>query len=265
MSNQPERVLFVHAHPDDESIATGGTIATLVDLGVVVTVLPTEERAMTRRCFSPGTYNSADNLVHGKYALMPEIHAKLGRVFDACLSPKTGPAFLPKPDEHKPPTNGAAGTGTAGQHGADVAEVSSGEPTGPAETRTPDQQRHDILAAMIDGFARSGITPTIGGASPTGLVSVRAENLNTGHGAGFVSLGGPAVRAPNPNTRGRCWRSVPLQNLSPVCGARPEYVPRRLWFAVAVLRTRAPLPASARPHRVPRARPGRHRDRRYPL
>ncbi|GAB2463567.1 N-acetyl-1-D-myo-inositol-2-amino-2-deoxy-alpha-D-glucopyranoside deacetylase [Conyzicola lurida] len=35
----PERVLFVHAHPDDESITTGGTIATLVDAGAVVTVL----------------------------------------------------------------------------------------------------------------------------------------------------------------------------------------------------------------------------------
>jgi N-acetyl-1-D-myo-inositol-2-amino-2-deoxy-alpha-D-glucopyranoside deacetylase len=34
-----ERVLFVHAHPDDETIGTGGTIATLVDRGAVVTVL----------------------------------------------------------------------------------------------------------------------------------------------------------------------------------------------------------------------------------
>jgi N-acetyl-1-D-myo-inositol-2-amino-2-deoxy-alpha-D-glucopyranoside deacetylase len=34
-----ERVLFVHAHPDDESITTGGTIATLVDRGARVTVL----------------------------------------------------------------------------------------------------------------------------------------------------------------------------------------------------------------------------------
>jgi N-acetyl-1-D-myo-inositol-2-amino-2-deoxy-alpha-D-glucopyranoside deacetylase len=34
-----ERVLFVHAHPDDETIATGATIATLVDAGAVVTVL----------------------------------------------------------------------------------------------------------------------------------------------------------------------------------------------------------------------------------
>ena len=34
-----ERVLFVHAHPDDETIDTGGTLATLVDLGAQVTVL----------------------------------------------------------------------------------------------------------------------------------------------------------------------------------------------------------------------------------
>jgi N-acetyl-1-D-myo-inositol-2-amino-2-deoxy-alpha-D-glucopyranoside deacetylase len=34
-----ERVLFVHAHPDDESITTGGTIATLIDRGASVTVL----------------------------------------------------------------------------------------------------------------------------------------------------------------------------------------------------------------------------------
>ena len=32
-------VLFVHAHPDDESIATGGTIARLVEAGTTVSVL----------------------------------------------------------------------------------------------------------------------------------------------------------------------------------------------------------------------------------
>lgn len=34
-----ERVVFVHAHPDDESIVTGGTIATLLDAGNAVTVV----------------------------------------------------------------------------------------------------------------------------------------------------------------------------------------------------------------------------------
>lgn len=36
---RPERVLFVHAHPDDETITTGGTIATLVEAGASVTVV----------------------------------------------------------------------------------------------------------------------------------------------------------------------------------------------------------------------------------
>lgn len=39
MARQPRSVLFVHAHPDDETISTGGTIATLVDAGAAVTVL----------------------------------------------------------------------------------------------------------------------------------------------------------------------------------------------------------------------------------
>ncbi len=34
-----EHILFVHAHPDDETIATGGTIATLLDRAATVTVL----------------------------------------------------------------------------------------------------------------------------------------------------------------------------------------------------------------------------------
>ena len=35
----PTRVLFVHAHPDDETISTGGTLAHLIDDGSAVTVL----------------------------------------------------------------------------------------------------------------------------------------------------------------------------------------------------------------------------------
>jgi N-acetyl-1-D-myo-inositol-2-amino-2-deoxy-alpha-D-glucopyranoside deacetylase len=39
MSAVSERVLFVHAHPDDETISTGGTIAVLVARGAHVTVI----------------------------------------------------------------------------------------------------------------------------------------------------------------------------------------------------------------------------------
>src|SRR5690554_4092856 len=152
--------------------------------------LPTEEKAMGRRMFSPGTFNSTDGLVHGRYAFMPEVHARLGKVFDACLTPKTGPAFLP--DGQQPAEEGSAtgdATTAGGSTAGDVIAVTT-EPAGPTDTRTADQQRHDVMAAMIDGFARSGQAPTIGGASPTVLVSVTADTLGSGHGAGFVSLGG---------------------------------------------------------------------------
>jgi N-acetyl-1-D-myo-inositol-2-amino-2-deoxy-alpha-D-glucopyranoside deacetylase len=39
MHNESGHVLFVHAHPDDETITTGGTIATLIDSGAGVTVV----------------------------------------------------------------------------------------------------------------------------------------------------------------------------------------------------------------------------------
>ena len=39
MTERAERVLFVHAHPDDETITTGATIATLVERGAEVIVL----------------------------------------------------------------------------------------------------------------------------------------------------------------------------------------------------------------------------------
>lgn len=38
-STEAERVLFVHAHPDDETLSTGGTIATLIESGSHVTLL----------------------------------------------------------------------------------------------------------------------------------------------------------------------------------------------------------------------------------
>ncbi|KQS08850.1 hypothetical protein ASG04_07955 [Curtobacterium sp. Leaf183] len=38
-ATRPERVLLVHAHPDDETLSSGGTIATLLELGAHVTVL----------------------------------------------------------------------------------------------------------------------------------------------------------------------------------------------------------------------------------
>lgn len=128
---------------------------------------PAERQAMAKRAFSRGRLR--DGLVHGRYALLPEIAAKLERCIDAYMSPRTAGVFL---STHEA-ADEAGGT-------------ESTDGTAAAETRTPDQQRHDILAAMVDSVARSGEAPTIGGAAPTVLVSVRADDLTSGHGAGHV-------------------------------------------------------------------------------
>ncbi len=119
---------------------------------------PAEERALAQRGFSRGTLRGG--LVRGTYAFVPEVFGKLDRVFDSCMSPKAAPAFLSTEElvEHEDAR----------------------------DPRTPDQQRHDILAAVVDIAARSGEIPTIGGAAPTVLVSVRADDLSRDHGAGYL-------------------------------------------------------------------------------
>jgi len=56
----------------------------------------------------------------------------------------------------------------------------------PKDPRTPDQKRHDIFAVILDAAARAAETPTLGGAAPTVLVSVRQADLDAGRGVGFI-------------------------------------------------------------------------------
>ena len=96
----------------------------------------------------------------GDGGLLPEIAGKLSRAFDAYLSPKTAPAFMS--GEEREARDGVK------------------------DPRSFDERRHDILGGIIDTVARSGDTPTIGGAAPIVLVSVRRGDLDAGRGAGFM-------------------------------------------------------------------------------
>ena len=116
---------------------------------------PDDERAMRHRGFRLGRARAGLIPVSGD--LMPEVAAKLTRLLDAHLSPRSGTGFMT--DDER----------------ASLAET--------GEQRTTDQQRHDVLAAVIDTAARSGEHPTIGGAAPTVLVSVRASDLAAGRGS----------------------------------------------------------------------------------
>lgn len=99
-------------------------------------------------------------LVTYRMRLMPETSGRLDRIFDSCLSPKTSGTFLTEEQRA-------------------LAEITG-------DSRSPAQQRHDILAAALDAAARSAELPTIGGSSPTVLVSVDAEALRSGTGAAWI-------------------------------------------------------------------------------
>ncbi|SDS58679.1 HNH endonuclease signature motif containing protein [Microterricola viridarii] len=116
--------------------------------------IPAEERAMAARGISGGL--TRDGLVHRKMALLPEVDAKFETLLNAYLSPRSKPTF------------------------------NDADPDQPKDPRATAQARHDVFASLIDGAARSAAAPTMGGAAPTVLVSVRQADLAAGSGAGFI-------------------------------------------------------------------------------
>lgn len=85
------RLLLVHAHPDDETITTGGTIAHYADAGAEVTVVTCtlgEEGEVIGDTWAHLAADEADQL--GGYRIA-ELSAALGR-----LSPRAGEALRPR-------------------------------------------------------------------------------------------------------------------------------------------------------------------------
>jgi Domain of unknown function (DUF222)/HNH endonuclease len=118
---------------------------------------PDEKQAMAKRGFRLGP--ERNGLVPVSGGLLPEAAGRVKRLFDAYLTPTTAPAFLTEEE---------------------LADKNASK-----DPRTLDQQRHDILIGVLDAIARSGDTPAVGGAAPTVLVTVRAEDLDSG-GAGYA-------------------------------------------------------------------------------
>jgi hypothetical protein len=121
---------------------------------------PGERRALHLREITLG--RPRDGGVPVKGFLLPEVAAQLQRILDAAGSPRVdgGPvAFRP--------TDGV-------------------EQDAPVDPRRPAQRRHDAFATALFAAASSTLLPTIGGAAPTLVVSVRAEDLITGNGWAHV-------------------------------------------------------------------------------
>ncbi|MBF0817143.1 HNH endonuclease [Microbacterium paludicola] len=115
---------------------------------------PSSEEAAKRRGFTIGALRNGVHPVRGD--VTPEAAGALQMLFDAHSNP-------------------------AVRFGTNPADTEAGEPWGQDEVvpdeRTPAQKRHDILHAAIQTAARAEDTPSLGGAAPTLLVHVAAEDL----------------------------------------------------------------------------------------
>ncbi len=129
---------------------------------------PTESRALRKRGVTMGR-RGEDGLVPVRAHLLPEVAAQLQLGFDSVLNPRAddvaGPCFTESgSDDRFEPFESVA------------------------DQRTQAQKQHDALAVLLSAAAASGGLPTLGGAAPTLVVSVREEDL--ANGRGFAHLPG---------------------------------------------------------------------------
>jgi hypothetical protein len=135
---------------------------------------PREARAMRKRGFTLGVCRDGLHPVRGH--VLPEVAAQLQRAFDSILNPKVDGAVAP-----------------AGPHFVDAtgSSVDPSDPDAPspamADNRSRAQKQHDALATVLTVIAASGSLPQLGGAAPTLVVSVRAEDLASGRGFAHLS------------------------------------------------------------------------------
>jgi hypothetical protein len=136
---------------------------------------PEESRALRKRGITVGRRGD-DGLVPLRGLLLPEVAAQLQLGFDSVLNPRGDGASAPGPC---------------------FVEDADGDPSEPAATtadpRSHAQKRHDAFAVLLTAAA-SGELPTLGGAAPTLVVSVRQEDLAAGHGRAHL----PGVDQPVP-------------------------------------------------------------------
>ncbi|WP_170285622.1 HNH endonuclease signature motif containing protein [Microbacterium rhizomatis] len=127
---------------------------------------PRETRALRKRSLTLGICR--DNLVPVRGNVLPEVGAQLQLIFDSILNPKNddsdtvpgGPWFTESTDDEPR-----------------IAQ---------AETRTRAQRQHDAFATVLFKIAGSGALPSLGGAAPTLVVSVRAGDMTSGRGYAHI-------------------------------------------------------------------------------
>ncbi|GAB3617371.1 hypothetical protein GCM10027416_19280 [Okibacterium endophyticum] len=101
-------------------------------------------------------------------ALTPEVAAQWFTLAGAVATPKSAPKFLPTEPCTCP----------GGECVCEDPEV--------RDTRTPEQRGHDLFATVLTTFAKTTDELSVAGASPTVVVTVRAEDLLRDEGSGRI-------------------------------------------------------------------------------
>lgn len=157
---------------------------------------PDDQQALQRRGLSIGRVRNGLHRVTGH--LLPDAAAQLQGILDAMLNPKVdGPALFVA----------ATATGVRFEETRSVADASDGgaddardddpfnaDPRAVIDPRTHAQKRHDALAAALGIAARHKDMPSLGGAAPTLVVTVDANDL--ARGAGRARLPGSDATLP---------------------------------------------------------------------
>jgi hypothetical protein len=142
---------------------------------------PREARAMRKRGLTFGICR--DGLVPVRGNLLAEVAAQFQRECDSVLNPKLdgpasrGPRFTDAGD--------GGGVEAGGSFAPDGFDPDGIQPHR-ANIRTRAQKQHDVFATILSVAAASGSLPTLGGAAPTLVVSVRAEDLTQSRGAAHI-------------------------------------------------------------------------------
>jgi len=136
-------------------------------------VRPDYEQAMRKRSLTVG--RERDNLVPLRGHVLPDVAAQFLRLAHAHNSPRVDDRTDPGPVFRD--------------------DTDSDDSLIPHDERTRGQKLHDVLATVLGVAGRAAETPSIGGAPPTLLVTIPADDLDRHDGVGFVDGTDVAVPA----------------------------------------------------------------------
>ena len=141
---------------------------------------PAEDIAMRARGVVFG--RATDGVVPLRGALLPEAAGQLQRIWDAYLNPKVEGPPLPGVRFVPSEARDDAGEEQEAPGSPDDDVLPSGDAGGMVDGRTRAQKQHDALAAALGIAARHDDMPRLGGAAPTLVVTVAADDYLTGRG-----------------------------------------------------------------------------------